>query len=81
MASVSLWMIKIVAITLGESASNLVSMAPLNLGYVIGAGLFLAVFAHTLMVKSEVDRFPSCGVLVSDPAGARRCLPSGWSSG
>jgi uncharacterized membrane-anchored protein len=32
------WMIKIVAITLGGSASNCVSMAPLSLGYLTGAG-------------------------------------------
>lgn len=34
-------------------------MAPLSLGYLTGAGIFLAAFALTLTVPSKVDRFHS----------------------
>lgn len=51
------WTIKIVATTLGESASNLVSMAPLSLGYATGSAIFLALFVITLTVQLKVRRF------------------------
>ncbi len=51
------WTIKIVATTLGESASNLVSMAPLNLGYTTGTVIFLALFVVTLAVQLKTRRF------------------------
>lgn len=51
------WTIKIVATTLGESASNLVSMAPLNLGYMTGTVIFLALFVVTLAVQLKASRF------------------------
>ncbi|WP_211265880.1 COG4705 family protein [Actinacidiphila oryziradicis] len=51
------WTIKIVATTLGESASNFVSMAPLNLGYATCAIIFLVAFALTLTMQLKVDRF------------------------
>lgn len=51
------WTIKIVATTLGESASNLVSMAPLNLGYGTGSIIFLALFVITLTVQLKARRF------------------------
>ncbi|WP_093498333.1 hypothetical protein [Streptomyces sp. Ag109_O5-10] len=57
MVGVLFWTIKIVATTLGESASNFVSMAPLNLGYATGAVIFLVVFALTLTVQLRIDRF------------------------
>jgi uncharacterized membrane-anchored protein len=57
MVGVLFWTIKIVATTLGESASNLVSMAPLNLGYTTGTVIFLALFVVTLTVQLKADRF------------------------
>ncbi|MFB8181296.1 hypothetical protein ACFC8N_35800 [Streptomyces sp. NPDC055966] len=51
------WAIKIVATTLGESASNFVSMAPLNLGYGASSVIFLAAFSLTLMMQLRADRF------------------------
>jgi uncharacterized membrane-anchored protein len=51
------WTIKIVATTLGESASNLVSITPLNLGYTTGTVIFLALFIVTLTIQLKVRRF------------------------
>lgn len=51
------WTIKIVATTLGEAASNLVSMAPLNLGYTTGTVIFLALFVVTLAMQLKARRF------------------------
>jgi uncharacterized membrane-anchored protein len=51
------WTIKIVATTLGESASNLVSITPLNLGYTTGTVIFLAVFVVTLTMQLKASRF------------------------
>ncbi|MEU9279895.1 hypothetical protein [Streptomyces sp. NPDC048341] len=51
------WTIKIVATTLGEPASNFVSMAPLNWGYGASALVFLAAFSLTLTVQLKADRF------------------------
>ncbi|MEU0816054.1 COG4705 family protein [Streptomyces mirabilis] len=51
------WATKIVATTLGESASNFVTMAPLNLGYAVGAIIFLVAFALTLVMQLKADRF------------------------
>lgn len=57
MVGVLFWTIKIVATTLGESASNLVSMAPLNLGYTTGTVIFLALFVVTLTMQLKAGRF------------------------
>lgn len=57
MVGVLFWTIKIVATTLGESMSNFVSMAPLNLGYATSALIFLAAFALTLAMQLRTDRF------------------------
>ncbi|MER7690610.1 hypothetical protein [Streptomyces sp. NPDC097610] len=51
------WATKIVATTLGESASNFVTMTPLNLGYAVGAIIFLVAFALTLAMQLKADRF------------------------
>jgi uncharacterized membrane-anchored protein len=51
------WATKIVATTLGESASNFVTMAPLNLGYAVGAIIFLVTFALTLVIQLKAYRF------------------------
>jgi uncharacterized membrane-anchored protein len=57
MVGVLFWTIKIVATTLGESASNLVSMAPLNLGYTTATAIFLVLFVVTLTVQMKARRF------------------------
>lgn len=51
------WTIRIVATTLGESTSNFVSMAPLNLGYATGSIVFLVLFVITLTVQMKARRF------------------------
>ncbi|MHA7651362.1 COG4705 family protein [Mycobacterium sp. ML4] len=51
------WTIKIVATTLGESASNLVSMAPLNLGYTTATVIFVVLFVITLGAQLTARRF------------------------
>src|SRR5438270_5554323 len=51
------WTIKIVATTLGESASNLVAITPLNLGYTTATVIFLALFVVTLTIQLKVRRF------------------------
>ncbi|MFH8385540.1 hypothetical protein ACH4E7_32175 [Kitasatospora sp. NPDC018058] len=51
------WAIKIVATTLGESASNFVSMTPLHLGYATTAAIFLVAFGLTLTMQLKIDRF------------------------
>src|SRR5882762_232748 len=38
------WLIKILATTLGETAGDAVTMS-MNLGYLTGSGIFLAIFA------------------------------------
>jgi uncharacterized membrane-anchored protein len=57
MIGVLFWTIKIVATTLGESASNFVTIEPLQWGYAAGAALFVALFAVTLIVQLKVNRF------------------------
>ena len=57
MVGVLFWVIKIIATTLGESASNFVSMSPLNLGYIISSVIFIALFAISLLAQLKVDRF------------------------
>ncbi|MFD8726126.1 hypothetical protein ACFV2H_51545 [Streptomyces sp. NPDC059629] len=57
MVGAMFWATKIVATTLGESASNFVTMAPLNLGYAVGAMIFLMAFGVTLAMQLKADRF------------------------
>jgi uncharacterized membrane-anchored protein len=57
MVGVLFWTIKILATTLGESASNLVSMAPLNLGYTTATVIFFGLFVVTLTVQMRASRF------------------------
>ncbi|MET8244625.1 hypothetical protein ABZV31_09520 [Streptomyces sp. NPDC005202] len=57
MVGAMFWATKIVATTLGESASNFVTMAPLNLGYAVGAMIFLLAFALTLAMQLKAGRF------------------------
>lgn len=57
MVGAMFWATKIVATTLGESASNFVTMAPLNLGYAVGAMIFLLALVVTLAMQLKADRF------------------------
>ncbi|MET7893906.1 COG4705 family protein [Streptomyces mirabilis] len=57
MVGAMFWATKIVATTLGESASNFVTMAPLNLGYAVGAMIFLLAFMVTLAMQLKAGRF------------------------
>jgi len=57
MVTALFWVIKIVATTLGESVSNYFAITPLKLGYAVSAGIFVVLFAVTLIVQMRVDRF------------------------
>ncbi len=57
MVTALFWAIKIVATTLGESVSNYVAITPLKLGYATSAGIFLVMFAVTLVLQLRADRF------------------------
>jgi uncharacterized membrane-anchored protein len=57
MVTALFWVIKIVATTLGESVSNYFAITPLKLGYAVSAGIFVVLFAVTLVVQMKVDRF------------------------
>jgi len=57
MVTALFWFIKIVATTLGESVSNYFAITPLKLGYAVSAGIFVVLFAVTLVAQMKVDRF------------------------
>jgi uncharacterized membrane-anchored protein len=57
MVTALFWVIKIVATTLGESVSNYFAITPLKLGYAVSAGIFVGLFAVTLIVQLKADRF------------------------
>ena len=50
------WVIKIAATTLGETAGDAVSMS-MNLGYLIGTGIFAAIFAVAVIAQIAAKRF------------------------
>jgi len=50
------WIIKIAATTLGETAGDAVSMS-MNLGYLIGTGIFAAIFVGAVIVQMTAKRF------------------------
>jgi uncharacterized membrane-anchored protein len=52
MVTALFWFIKIVATTLGESVSNYFAITPLKLGYAVSAGIFVVLFAGTLVAQS-----------------------------
>jgi len=52
------WVIKIAATTLGETAGDAVSMS-MNLGYLIGTGIFAAIFAVAVIAQIAAKRFHS----------------------
>ncbi|MFT4912343.1 MAG: putative membrane-anchored protein [Brevundimonas sp.] len=50
------WIIKILATTLGETGGDTVSMS-MNLGYLVGTGIFLSVLAGLVWWQIAADRF------------------------
>src|SRR5581483_11890432 len=57
MVTALFWVIKITATTLGESVSNYFAITPLKLGYATSAGIFIVLFAVTLILQMKADRF------------------------
>jgi uncharacterized membrane-anchored protein len=50
------WIIKIAATTLGETGGDMVSMS-MNLGYLIGTGIFAAIFVAAVVGQVSAKRF------------------------
>jgi len=50
------WIIKILATTLGETGGDAVSMS-MNLGYLVGTGIFAAVFVVAVMTQIAARKF------------------------
>lgn len=50
------WVIKVLATTLGETGGDAVSMS-MNLGYLVGTGLFAVLFAIAVMAQIAATRF------------------------
>jgi len=50
------WIIKILATTLGETGGDAVSMS-MNLGYLVGTGIFAALFIAAVMVQISAKKF------------------------
>lgn len=50
------WTIKILATTLGETGGDAVSMS-MGLGYLVGTGIFMALFAGALLFQVRATRF------------------------
>ena len=50
------WIIKILATTLGETAGDAVSMS-MNLGYLLGTGIFAAIFLVAVFAQIRAQRF------------------------
>src|SRR6201993_593798 len=62
--TIGFWLIKILATTLGETGGDSVTMSwlhadvhPHNGGYLIGTGIFLAVFVATVIAQISAKRF------------------------
>jgi uncharacterized membrane-anchored protein len=54
--TLTFWIIKILATTLGETGGDTVSMS-MNLGYLVGTGIFAALFIVAVIAQIEVKRF------------------------
>ncbi|MGA8146160.1 MAG: hypothetical protein WB870_01115 [Gallionellaceae bacterium] len=54
--TVIFWIIKILATTLGETGGDAVSMS-LNLGYLVGTGIFAAIFIVAVIVQVAAKQF------------------------
>lgn len=52
------WIIKIAATTLGETAGDAVSMS-MNLGYLVGTGIFAAIFLAVVIMQIKAKAFHS----------------------
>ncbi len=50
------WLIKIIATTLGETGGDAVSMS-LNLGYLVGTGIFAAIFLVAVAAQVKAKGF------------------------
>lgn len=50
------WIIKIAATTLGETGGDAVSMS-MNLGYLVGTGIFAAIFIAAVIIQIRAKRF------------------------
>ena len=50
------WIIKIAATTLGETGGDAVSMS-MNLGYLVGTGIFAVIFVIAVAAQIKADRF------------------------
>jgi uncharacterized membrane-anchored protein len=50
------WVIKILATTLGETGGDAVSMS-MNLGYLVGTGIFAAIFIVAVMAQMSARKF------------------------
>ncbi|MDE2078587.1 MAG: hypothetical protein KGI91_16190, partial [Burkholderiales bacterium] len=50
------WLIKIAATTLGETGGDAVSMS-MNLGYLVGTGLFAAIFLAAVIAQIKAKGF------------------------
>ncbi|MEZ5541889.1 MAG: hypothetical protein R3F42_07585 [Pseudomonadota bacterium] len=50
------WIVKILATTLGETGGDAVSMS-MNLGYLVGTAIFMAVFIGAIVLQIQARRF------------------------
>jgi uncharacterized membrane-anchored protein len=50
------WIVKILATTLGETGGDAVSMS-MNLGYLVGTGIFAVIFLVAVLAQVEAKRF------------------------
>ncbi len=50
------WLIKILATTLGETGGDTVSMS-MNLGYLVGTGIFSSLLVVLVLLQINADRF------------------------
>ncbi len=50
------WIIKILATTLGETGGDAVSMS-MNLGYLIGTGIFMVIFVGAVLLQIRAKNF------------------------
>lgn len=54
--TLTFWIIKILATTLGETAGDAVTMS-MDLGYLVGAVIFAAIFAAAVLAQIRAERF------------------------
>src|SRR5258708_40193555 len=54
--TLSFWIIKIAATTLGETGGDAVSMS-MDLGYLVGTGIFAVIFLVAVVIQIKAPRF------------------------